>query len=204
MTDPPPPGAPAAPHPIEAESYRLLRAAIDLSHLPPLARAVTERVIHATADLAYAADLVLDEAALQQGLAALRAGCLVVADVAMVATGIASRRVCCRLNDPAVGGVAAERGLTRSAAGMLLAAAAAGPGSVHVVGCAPTALRALLDVDVEPALVIGLPVGFVDAAESKQALRSSGLPSLTNRSAKGGSAAAAAAVNALLQALEPA
>lgn len=188
---------------IEAESYRRLRAAVDLSPLPALSRAVAERVIHATADLGYAGDLVLDEAALRRGSAALAAGRPLVADVTMVAAGVSSRPVVCGLNEPAAAGLARARDLTRSAAGMLLAAAAAGPGAVYVVGCAPSALRALLEAAAEPALVVGLPVGFVDAVEAKQALRDSGLPSLTNRGPKGGSAAAAAAVNALLYALEP-
>jgi len=73
-----------------------------------------------------------------------------------------------------------------------------GPGAVWVVGCAPTALFAVLDLHVQPALVIGLPVGFVGAVESKQRLRGSGLPAVSNYSAKGGSAVAAAAVNALI------
>jgi precorrin-8X/cobalt-precorrin-8 methylmutase len=73
-----------------------------------------------------------------------------------------------------------------------------GPGAVWVVGCAPTALYELIDLDVRPALVVGLPVGFVGAAQSKAALRDSGLPAVSNVSEKGGSAVAAAAVNALL------
>ena len=77
-------------HPIEAESYRILRSRIDLSALPPLTRAVTERVIHATADFDYVTDLVCDEAALAAGVAALRRDAPVIADVAMVASGIAN------------------------------------------------------------------------------------------------------------------
>jgi precorrin-8X/cobalt-precorrin-8 methylmutase len=188
-------------HPIEAESYRRLRAMVDLSHLPPLSRAVTERVVHASADLGYVDDLVLDEGALARGLAALRAGAPVVVDARMVAAGITGLRAICGLDDPATAAVAAERGLTRSAAGLLVAAAAAGPGAVYVVGNAPTALFALLEAAeaaAEAALVVGLPVGFVGAVESKRALRGSGLPSVSNRGPKGGSAVAAAALNALL------
>ncbi|MGH8886168.1 MAG: precorrin-8X methylmutase, partial [Egibacteraceae bacterium] len=88
-------------------------------------------------------------------------------------------------------------GQSRSAAGIRRAAARAGAGAVYVIGCAPTALVALLDLDAEPALVIGLPVGFVGAVEAKQALRQAGLPACTNRGPKGGSAVAAAALNAL-------
>ena len=79
-----------------------------------------------------------------------------------------------------------------------------GPGAVWVVGCAPTALFELISLGVDPALVIGLPVGFVGAVESKAALRDSGLPAVSNTSEKGGSAVASAALNALLYAAPPA
>lgn len=182
-------------HPIESESYRRLRAAVDLSHLPPLSRAVTERVIHASADLHYGDDLVLDEAALRHGWRALHDGAAIVVDAGMVGAGITRRDTICGL------GVGRPRpGETRSAAGLRAAAEQTGDGAVYVIGTAPTALFALLELNVMPALVIGLPVGFVDAAESKQALRDSGLPAVSNRSAKGGSAVAAAAFNALLYA----
>jgi precorrin-8X/cobalt-precorrin-8 methylmutase len=87
---------------------------------------------------------------------------------------------------------------TRSAAGVRAAVREVGPGAVWVIGCAPTALAALLEADARPALVIGLPVGFVGAVEAKHALAVSGLPAVTNRGVKGGSAVAAAALNALL------
>ncbi|HKB31856.1 MAG TPA: precorrin-8X methylmutase [Streptosporangiaceae bacterium] len=190
-------------HPIEAESYRILRSRIDLSHLPPLSRAVTERVIHASADFDYATDLVCDEAALAAGLAALTAGAPVVADVAMVAAGITSHPVICKIGDSLTARLSRTVGITRAAAGIRLAFGAAGPGAVWVVGCAPTAVAEMLSRDVQPALVIGLPVGFVGAAEAKDALRASGLPALTNKSEKGGSAVAAAALNALLRAIPP-
>jgi cobalt-precorrin 5A hydrolase/precorrin-3B C17-methyltransferase len=185
-------------HPIEAESYRILRGAVDLSGLPPLSRAVAERIVHATGDPGIAATLVLDEAALAAGRAALAAGYAVVADARMVAAGITSRPVLCALDlEPAAD---AGDGLTRSARAVRHAAAVAGPGAVWVVGCAPTALVEVLASAPSPALVVGLPVGFVGAAEAKEALAASGLPALTNRGPRGGSAVAAAAVNALLYA----
>lgn len=185
-------------HPIEAESYRILRELVDLSHLGPLGRALAERVIHASADTGYAESLSLDEAALERGLAALREGAPVVSDVWMVAAGITARESVCRVSDPRAREWAESLGITRSAAGFRVAAGEAGPGAVWVVGNAPTALFELLELGVEPALVVGLPVGFVGAAESKEALLRSGLPATANRGPKGGSAVAAAAVNALI------
>jgi precorrin-8X/cobalt-precorrin-8 methylmutase len=180
-------------HPIEEQSFRILRSRLDTHGLPPLTRAVVERVVHASADLGYATDLVCDEYSLEAAHAALHSGAPVVADVEMVAAGITSRRVVCRLAEARPG-----PGLTRSARAVRLAYEEVGPGAVWVIGCAPTALEELLTLGVGPALVIGLPVGFVGAVESKSALRESGLPSVSNVSEKGGSAVAAAALNALL------
>jgi precorrin-8X/cobalt-precorrin-8 methylmutase len=185
-------------HPIEAESYRILRGLVDLSHLGPLSRAVAERVVHASADTEYAQSLVLDEEALEGGLEALRRGAPVVADVGMVAAGITAREALCLVSDPRARALSEELGITRSAAGFRLAAGEVGAGAVWVVGNAPTALFELLELEVSPALVIGLPVGFVGAAESKDALIHSGLPCVANRGPKGGSAVAAAALNALI------
>lgn len=180
-------------HPIEVESYRRMRARLDTSHLPPLTRAVVERVVHSAADLEYATDLVLDEDQLAKAHGALHAGAPVVVDVAMVAAGITRLKTVCRLKDARSG-----PGLTRSAHAIRLAHEEVGPGALWVIGNAPTALEELLTLDASPALVIGLPVGFVGAVESKAALRESGLPAVSNVSEKGGSAVAAAALNALL------
>lgn len=190
-------------HPIEAESYRLLRSALDTSGFAPYTRAVLERVVHSSADLDYAEDLVTREAWLADAARALASGAPIVADVEMVAAGITRRDTLCLIKDPAAVTLAAERSITRSAAALRLAAERAGSGAVYVIGCAPTALFELLDLvaerpDLTPALVIGLPVGFVGAAESKAALRESGLPAVSNVSPKGGSAVAAATLNALI------
>jgi precorrin-8X/cobalt-precorrin-8 methylmutase len=190
---------PSGPDPIETESYRILRSRIDLSPLPPLTRAVTERVIHASADFDYATDLICDEIALAAGVAAISRGAPVVTDVAMVAAGITGYPVICKIGDPIAARLARTVGITVSAAASRLAFGEAGPGAVWVVGCAPTALEEILRRDVVPALVIGLPVGFAGAAAAKEALRASGLPALSNVSEKGGSAVAAAAFNALLR-----
>ena len=185
-------------HPIETESYRILHELVDLSRFGPLGRAVAGRVIHASADLDYAESLVLDEATLQRGLEALRRDAPVVTDVHMVAAGITARKPFCYVSDPRVRGHSERLDITRSAAGFQLAAVEVGPGAVWVVGSAPTALFELLDLEADPALVVGLPVGFVGAAESKEKLLKSGLPAIANRGPKGGSAVAAAALNALV------
>src|SRR5215470_15221179 len=177
-------------HPIEAESYRILRSRIDLSALPPLTRAVTERIIHATADFDYVTDLVCDEMALAAGVEALRRDAPVIADVAMVASGITGYPVICKIGDSLSARLARTANITHGEAG---------PGAVWLVGCAPTALAEIMSREVEPALVIGVPVGFVGAADAKDSLRASGLPALSNISEKGGSAVAVAAFNALLR-----
>jgi precorrin-8X/cobalt-precorrin-8 methylmutase len=188
-----------AVHPIEAESYRILRARVDLSHLPPLTRAVTERVVHASADLDYAETLIADEETLRAGRDALLGGAPLVCDTRMVAGGITRRDAAVPLLDPRAAELAGGAGITRTAAAMRLAAGETAPGAVWVVGNAPTALFELLERPPrEPALIVGLPVGFVGAAEAKAALAASGLPFVANRGEKGGSAVAAAAVNALL------
>jgi precorrin-8X/cobalt-precorrin-8 methylmutase len=185
-------------HPIETESYRILRGMVDLSHLGPLSCAVAERVIHASADLEFAQSLILDETALEGGIEALRRDALIVTDVAMVAAGITGRETRCFVSDPRARPLSEGFGITRSAVGFMLAAEEVDKGSIWVVGNAPTALFELLELDVAPALVVGLPVGFVGAAESKAALVQSGLPAVANRGPKGGSAVATAALNALI------
>lgn len=188
-----------AAHPIEVESYRILRSRVDLGDLPPLVRAVTERIVHASADLEYATTVLAEEASLHAGRDALLAGAPLVCDTRMVAGGITSREAWVPLTDPRTRELAAEAGITRSAAAMRLAVDETPAGAIWVVGNAPTALFELIERPPrDPALVVGLPVGFVGAADAKAALDASPLPSLANRGEKGGSAVAAAAVNALL------
>jgi precorrin-8X/cobalt-precorrin-8 methylmutase len=201
-----PPPVPSEPpvHPIEAESYRILAERVDLSRWEPVTRAVVARVIHAAADVGYADTLVLDEATCVAGVEALRAGAPVVADVDMVA--VASRRAgaVSLLAEGRVRAAAdrpAEPDLTVSAAAMREAADRWPDGPVVVVGNAPTALIEAIRLAEagawSPALVIGLPVGFVGAADAKAALRASGLPAVSNVGERGGSAVAGAALNAL-------
>ena len=184
-------------HPIEAASYRVLNERVDLSAWPPLSRAVVARMIHASADLDYAESTRCTEAAVRAGVDAVRRGAPIICDAHMVRVGIA-RSAVCLLDEVAE----AHEGSTRSAAAMRRAAQRHPEGAVFVVGNAPTALVELLTHDIEPALVVGLPVGFIGAAESKAALLASGLPCITNVGEKGGSAVAVAAVNALVRLAE--
>ncbi|MQA95061.1 MAG: precorrin-8X methylmutase [Streptosporangiales bacterium] len=187
--------------PVEARSYEILRSRVDLTALPPLGRAVTERIIHATADVVFASDLSRDEDALAVGAHALAAGAAIVADTEAVAAGITEatgRAVVCKIGEPLTERLARSAGISRSAAAVRLAHGEVGGGAVWVIGSAPSALEEIISRGVEPALVIGLPVGFVGAAEAKRALRDSGLPQLSNVSEKGGPAVAVAALTALL------
>ena len=139
----------------------------------------------------YRDDLVCSEGELLAAQAALATEAAVVCDVEMVAAGITKHPVVrCWLRDERTTGLAADLGITRSAAAVHLAV---GPGAVWVIGCAPTALFELLTLNARLALVIGLPVGFVGAADAKAALRSPGLPAVSNRTKKGASVVVAAA-----------
>lgn len=192
---PPPPV-----HPIEAESYRILGERVDLSAWPDGARDVVARMVHATADESFALTTRIGEGAVQAAVAALTAGAAVVCDARMVVAGIpAVAGAVCLLDEVPE----APPGGTRSAAAIRLAAGRHPDGALWVVGNAPTALFALLELAatgaVRPAAVVGLPVGYVGAAEAKEALWASNLRrvSITNRGARGGSPVAAGAVNAL-------
>jgi precorrin-8X/cobalt-precorrin-8 methylmutase len=183
--------------PAESSSFRVLRSRIDLSALPPLSRAVMERVILATADFGYVTDLACDEAALAGGVLALRRRVRLVADVTMVAAGITGYPVICKSADSLAARLARTANITLGAAAVRLAFSEAGPGAVWLVGSAPEAIFEIMGRETEPALVIGVPAGFAGAAEAKDALRTSGLPALTNVSEKGGPPVAVAAFGAL-------
>jgi precorrin-8X/cobalt-precorrin-8 methylmutase len=185
-------------HPIETESYAILRTRLDLTDLPPLSRAVVERVVHTTADPSWAGDLVCDEEALRAGRAALLDGAPVVTDVRMVAAGITAVPSTVALDLAPK----ADPELTRSATGIRAAAGEYADGAVWVIGNAPTALAELVRIAgtgfLRSPLIVGMPVGFVGAVAAKAQLRASGFPGVSNRSERGGAAAAAAVVNALL------
>ena len=191
--------APQDPRAAEEESYRIVRSRIDLSRLPRFSRDVTERVIQASADFDYFTDLVCDEEALAEAVTALAAGAPVIADVSMVAAGISGSPVTCKIGEQLTTRLARTAGISRAAAAVRLAFGEAGPGAVWVVGGSAAALYEILARRVDAAFVVGMPVGFVGAADAKDALRASGISSVSNVSEKGGPPVAVAAFNALLQ-----
>jgi precorrin-8X/cobalt-precorrin-8 methylmutase len=186
-------------HPIEVESYAILRERVDLSGWPPGEREVVARMIHATADVGFATSVRIGPEAVASAIEALRRDEPVVVDAAMVAAGTPTVGTICLLAEVPV----APEGSTRSAAAITLAARRHPTGAVWVIGNAPSALAELLRLYaeglVDPAAVIGVPVGFVGAAEAKAALWASRLAprSITNVGERGGSPVAAGAVNAL-------
>ncbi len=197
-----------APKDIEKRSFEIITELLGSRRLDPENEPVIKRVIHTTADFDFADRLIFSPHAVEQGLRALRAGCDIVTDTQMAKAGISKPaleklggRVHCFMSDADVAQEAQKRGLTRAAVSMERAAALQNP-SIFAVGNAPTALlrlRELIDDGrVAPALVIGVPVGFVNVVESKEQILSSSVPHIVARGRKGGSAVAAAICNALL------
>ncbi|MEU8704262.1 precorrin-8X methylmutase [Streptomyces sp. NPDC048565] len=193
---------------IYRQSFATIRAEADLAGLPADVSQVAVRMIHACGMVDLVRDLAFSPNAVADARAALRSGAPILCDVAMVASGVTRKRlpadndVICTLSDPAVPALAAKLGTTRSAAALELWRDRM-ESAVVAVGNAPTALFRLLEMIEEgaprPAAVIGVPVGFIGAAESKEALAThpSGLEHLVVRGRRGGSAMAAAALNAI-------
>ena len=191
---------------IYRRSFATIRAEADLSRLPADVVPVAVRMIHACGQVDLVDDLAFSPGVVAAGREALRNGAPILCDAQMVASGITRARlpagndVVCTLRDPRVPALAAERGTTRSAAALELWRDRL-DGAVVAIGNAPTALFHLLDmIDAgapRPAAVIGIPVGFIGAAESKDALAATDLEHLVVRGRRGGSASTAAAVNAL-------
>lgn len=201
------------PHAIAAASFALIRRELaerGFTLAPPLA-SVIERIIHTTADFEFAELVQISPGAVEAGVRALQAGCAVLTDVHMVRVGISTTRLAalggvlhCLIDDPVVTSRARAHGSTRGVEGMRLAAERGLiNGNIIAIGNAPTALNEvihLIAAGARPALVIGVPVGFVGAAESKATLtRVTDVPWLVIRGRKGGSTIAAATVNALLR-----
>jgi precorrin-8X/cobalt-precorrin-8 methylmutase len=187
-------------------SFATIRREARLSRFSPIEARVAVRVIHACGMVEVADELVFSPDFTEAAEGALQNGKAILCDAKMVSEGITKSRlpannaVLCALGDPSVPALAKQIGNTRSAAALDLWRPQI-EGALVAIGNAPTALFRLLELLAEgwprPAAVIGLPVGFVGAAESKEALRAAGLPYLTLPGRKGGSAMAVAAVNAL-------
>lgn len=191
---------------IYRRSFATIRAEADLSALPADVAQVAVRMIHACGMVDLPADVGFSPGVVTAARAALRAGAPILCDAEMVASGVTRARlprdndVVCTLRDPGVPELARRLGTTRSAAALELWRGRV-DGAVVAIGNAPTALFRLLELVEEgagrPAAVLGIPVGFIGAAESKAALAASGLEHLVVHGRRGGSAMTAAAVNAI-------
>lgn len=196
---------------IYEKSFAMIRAEADLARFAAAEERVAVRIIHACGMVETAADITFTPGAVEAAVAALARGAPILCDARMVADGVTRSRlpagndVICTLYDPGVPALAQTMGTTRSAAAMELWRDRLG-GAVVAIGNAPTALFRLLELidagAAPPAAVVGMPVGFVGAAESKEALLAHGVPALVVRGRKGGSAMAAATVNALASSKE--
>jgi precorrin-8X/cobalt-precorrin-8 methylmutase len=200
----------AAGRRIEESSFALIDAEVGAHPFGPDEWQLVRRVIHATADFDFARTLAFHPAAMASGLAALRRGAPVVCDVQMIAAGLSPERLAafgsraaCFISDPEVIALARASGSTRAAEAMRKAhRLGLLDGALVAIGNAPTALaelqRLAAEAGVRPALVIAVPVGFVGAAESKEAARELPVPWVVARGRKGGSPVAVAAIHALL------
>ena len=196
------------PMEIEKRSFEIITELLGDRKLDPENEPVIKRVIHTTADFEYADNLVFSPGAVAKGIEALKAGCHIVTDTSMAMSGINKTilgklggQVHCFIADPDVAEEAKARGITRSAVSMEKAAKLDKP-CIFAVGNAPTALIALHELmeagTVKPALIIGVPVGFVNVVESKELILQDDVPFIVARGRKGGSNVAAAICNAML------
>ncbi len=193
---------------IETESFRIIESELGPTDFSPEEFAVARRCIHATGDFAFADTMRFHPRAIAVGLAAIRAGKNILVDVNMAASGISKGllekfggRVICRISEPETVARAKNGNMTRSEAAM--ERALEDNVGIVAIGNAPTALLKTMELmdtgTFAPALVIGVPVGFVNAAESKEILASKSYPFITALGRKGGTPVAVAAVNALLR-----
>ncbi len=204
---------PRLPSEIEVESFRRIEAQVGPHQLPPEVWFVVRRMIHTSADPEYLATARVHPQAIMAGVEALKRGAPIATDTRMLLAGISTGRLdrlgvaaFCLMDDPEVAAAAARRSTTRAAVAMEMSLPKLA-GGIVAIGNAPTALLRLLellDAGAEPpALVVGVPVGFVNAAESKDALARRDYPFITALGPKGGSAVAASIINALaIMALE--
>lgn len=198
------------PADIEARSFQIITSELGDRALDPEHELVIKRVIHTSADFDYADNLVFSPHATNVGVEALKCGCSIVTDTKMAASGI-NKRVLERfggevhnfMSDADVAAEAGERGCTRAAVCMERAAALGKP-LIYAIGNAPTALVRIYEMlqagemPCQPALIVGVPVGFVNVVESKELICELDVPHIVARGRKGGSNVAAAICNALL------
>ena len=196
------------PAEIEKRSFEIITAELGDRTFPAGVSEVVKRVIHTTADFDYAENLRFSENAVERAKAALEAGAIIVTDTNMALSGISKGtlaqlggRALCLMADADVAREAKARGVTRATVSMEHAAKLEGP-LIFAIGNAPTALIRLHELigegEVQPALVIGVPVGFVNVVEAKELFIGGDTPYIIARGRKGGSNVAAAIVNALL------
>ena len=196
------------PHEIEQLSFEIIDREAGHHGFAADQWPVVRRVIHTSADFEWLTMIRIHPEAVSAGITAIRGGCTIVTDTNMARVGIRQRdlsrfggTVTCHMSDARVAESARREGTTRARAAVELAAPNLS-GGIYVVGNAPTALLRLIELidqgRAAPALVVGMPVGFVNAAESKALLLKSGVASITNLGRKGGSTVAAAVVNALI------
>jgi precorrin-8X/cobalt-precorrin-8 methylmutase len=196
------------PQEIEQESFRIIDHEAGPHGFSPQEWQIVRRMIHTSADFDYLQTVRFHPKAIAMGLEAIRTGIPIVTDTRMAHSGIRKAELgrfgvplVCNMDDPAIHAAARSSGSTRAAAA-LDAAVKDLPDAMYVIGNAPTALLRLIERvrtgEARPALIIGLPVGFVNAAESKAALAEMDYPYITNTGRKGGSNVAAAVVNALI------
>lgn len=196
------------PADIERRSMEIITEELGGRAFGPLEAPIVKRVIHTTADFDFADNLYFSPGAAEKAAEALRKGATVVTDTNMALAGVNKTalerfggKALCFMADPDVAAAAQQNGVTRAAASMDKAASLPGP-LVFALGNAPTALVRLCGLmaegRVKPALVIGVPVGFVNVVESKELLMQTEVPRIVARGRKGGSAVAAAIVNAVL------
>lgn len=196
------------PMDIEKRSFEIITELLGERKLDPENELVIKRVIHTSADFDYADNLVFSPHAVQKGIEALRSGCDIVTDTQMAKAGINKTilgklggEVHCFMSDPDVAAEAKERGITRAIVSMERAAKLSKP-CIFAIGNAPTALISLHEQiqagTLHPALIVGVPVGFVNVVESKELILDSEVPYIVARGRKGGSNVAAAICNALL------
>ena len=196
------------PDEIEKRSFGIIES--ELGHaLDPILAPVVMRVIHTTADFEYADTLFFSEGVIERAATLLRQGVPIVGDTNMVKAGVDKTRLAafggdiyCFIHDDDVAALAKQQGSTRAKAAIDKAAAMGKP-LIFAIGNAPTAILRICDLkeagQLSPELVIGVPVGFVNVVESKEALMRSGIPNITAQGRKGGSNVAAAICNALLR-----